>query len=87
MVLFTRIASIPEAYTLALIMAAAFGLASIAEVTQATYLAVSALDRRNRPNFAFAKWATIILTGLAIVSVALGVAPLEDPTMTILAAP
>jgi len=87
MVLFTRIASIPEAYTLALIMAAAVGLASIAEATQAIFLPASEHDRRDRPNFAFAKWATIILTGLAIVSVALGVAPFEDPTMTILAAP
>src|SRR5215470_17788483 len=48
MVLFTRIASIPEAYTLALIMAAAFGLASIAEATQAIFLPASEHDRGDR---------------------------------------
>jgi hypothetical protein len=86
MVLFTRIASITEAYTLALTMAAALGVASTAEVTKARYHS-PAHDRRNRPDLAFAVWATIVLTGLAIVSVALGVAPVEDPTITILAAP
>jgi len=87
MVLFTHIASISEAYILGLTIAVASGVASIAEVVQARYPPAPTLDRRSRPNLAFAKWATIVLTGLAIVSVALGVAPVEDPTTTILAAP
>jgi|GraSoi_2013_40cm_1033754.scaffolds.fasta_scaffold09564_3 hypothetical protein len=86
MVLFTRTPSISEAYALALTMAAALGLASIAEVTQATYLRTPPHTRRNRPD-AFVVCATIALTGLAIASVALGAAPLEDPTITIFAAP
>jgi hypothetical protein len=86
MVVFTRIASITEVYTLALTMAAALGVASIAEVTKARYHS-PAHHRRNGPDLGFAVWATIALTGLAIVSVALGIAPVEDPTITILAAP
>ena len=87
MVLFIRLASLPEAYTPALTMVTALGVASIAQVLQATYPPAPAPDRRSRPNLAFVKWATIVLTALAIVSVALGVPPVEDPTTTILAAP
>jgi hypothetical protein len=80
---------IPEACTLALAltMAVAIGLTPIAEEDQATYLRATAHDLRNRPDLAFGLWATVALTALAIMSVALGIAPIEDPMMTILAAP
>ena len=86
MVLVTRIASITEAYTLTLTMAAALAVASTAEVTKARYHSLTH-DQRDRPDIAFGVGAAIVLTGLAIVSVALGVAPVADPTITILAAP
>jgi len=50
-------------------------LASIAEVTQATRYLVH--DRRNPSDLAFGAWASIALIGLAIVSVALGIAPVD----------
>ena len=37
-------------------------------------------DRRNSSDIAFIVWTSIILTGLAIVAIALGVAPVPDPT-------
>jgi hypothetical protein len=88
MVLFTSIASIPKAYSLVLTIgvASALGLELIVEATQATHLRAPTHDRRDRPDLTFPIWATVVLTGLAIVSVVLGVAPLEDPTM-IMAAP
>jgi hypothetical protein len=43
------------------------------------YLPLPMPDRRNSPDTAFGVWATIALFGLAIVSVALGFAPLGDP--------
>jgi hypothetical protein len=62
---------IPEACTLALAltMTVAIGLAPIAEKDRATYLRAPAHDHQNRT---FAVWATIVLTGLAVASVALG---------------
>jgi hypothetical protein len=71
MVLFTRVASISEAYTMALTMAAALVVASTIEVTKSRYNS-PAHDSRDQPSPAFIVWATIVLTGLAIVSVALG---------------
>jgi len=38
-------------------------------------------ERRNPSDLAFAIWAAIVLTGLAIVSVALGVAQGVDPAI------
>jgi hypothetical protein len=38
-------------------------------------------DRRNSSDIAFGVWASIVLTGLAIVAIALGVAPVVDPTI------
>jgi hypothetical protein len=43
------------------------------------YPPVSMHDRRNSSDISFAVWISIILVGLAIVSVALGVAPVVDP--------
>jgi hypothetical protein len=59
--------------------------ASITEVTQASP-SLRAL-KRERSEFAFGVLVLIVLIGLAIASVAFGVAPLEDPTIMILAAP
>jgi hypothetical protein len=56
---------------------------SITEVTQASLRA----PKRERSEFAFGVLALIVLIGMAIASVAFGVAPLEDPTIMILAAP
>ena len=88
MVLIANIASIPKAYSLVLTIAvaSALGLELIIEATQATHLRAPTHDRRDRPDLTFPIWATVVLTGLAILSVVLGGAPLEDPTM-ILAAP
>jgi hypothetical protein len=38
-------------------------------------------DRQNSFEVDFGVWASIVLIGLAIVSVALGVAPVVDPTI------
>ena len=43
------------------------------------YSSIPAHDRQNSSDIAFGVWASIILIGLAVVSVALGVAPLVDP--------
>jgi len=40
---------------------------------------ISSDDRQNSPDISFVVWASIILTALALVSVALGVAPIADP--------
>jgi hypothetical protein len=57
---------------------ALFTLASIAEVTQATpHLRAPVHDRRNPSDLAFGAWASIALIGLAVVSVALGRAPVD----------
>jgi hypothetical protein len=45
------------------------------------YPRVSKQDRQNLSEIGFGVWASIILIGLAIVSVALGVAPVVDPTI------
>jgi hypothetical protein len=78
MVLFTSIASIPKAYSLVLTIAVAsgLGLELIVEATQATHLRATH-DRRDRPDLTFPIWATVVLTGLAIVSAVLGVAPVD----------
>jgi hypothetical protein len=38
-------------------------------------------DRQNSSEIAFGVWASIVVIGLAIVSVALGVAPIVDQTI------
>ena len=86
MVLFTSIASIPKAYSLVLTIAVASAL-RLASIVEATHLRAPTHDRRVRPDLTFPIWATVVLTGLAILSVVLGVAPVEDPTISILAAP
>jgi len=44
-------------------------------------------DRRASPDIAFAVWTSIILIGLAILSVASGVAPITDPEISIVVEP
>jgi len=39
----------------------------------------SITDRRNTSDVAFIVWATIVLVGLALVSIALGIAPVDPP--------
>lgn len=43
------------------------------------YQHVPIRDRRNSSDNAFGMWASVALVGLAIVSVALSVAPVVDP--------
>jgi len=38
-------------------------------------------DRKKRTDIIFVVWAAIILVGLALLSIALGVAPLADPAI------
>jgi len=45
----------------------------------AAYSSIPVHDRRNSSDIAFGVWASIVLIGLAIVSIALGVAPVADP--------
>ena len=45
------------------------------------YRRVPMQDRQNSSEIGFGVWASIVLIGLAIVSVALGVAPVVDPTI------
>jgi hypothetical protein len=45
------------------------------------YPTVSMHDRRDSSDISFAVWVSIILLGLAIVSVALRVAPVVDPVI------
>jgi hypothetical protein len=45
------------------------------------YPPIAMHDRRNSSDIAFGVWASVALIGLAIVSVALGVPPVVDPTM------
>jgi hypothetical protein len=47
------------------------------------YSSIPAHDRRNSSDVAFRAWAPIILIGLAIMSVASGVAPLVDPLVVV----
>ncbi len=44
------------------------------------YPPIAMQDRRISWDIAFGVWASTVLIGLAIVSVALGVAPVVDPT-------
>ncbi|HLK83631.1 MAG TPA: hypothetical protein VKT99_19365 [Xanthobacteraceae bacterium] len=44
------------------------------------YPPVATRDRPASADIAFGVWASIILIGLAILSVALGVAPVADPS-------
>jgi hypothetical protein len=48
------------------------------------YRHVQIQDRRASSDFAFGVWASIVLIGLAIISVALGTAPIADPAIFIL---
>ena len=43
------------------------------------YPPTARLGRPNSSDIAFSVWASIILIGLALLSVALGVAPIVDP--------
>jgi len=45
------------------------------------YPPIATRDRRISSDITFGVWASVVLIGLAIVSVALGVAPLVDPAM------
>jgi hypothetical protein len=55
-----------------------FSSKSIAQATQATsYLRAPVRDRRNPPDLTFFVWATVALTGLTIVSIALGIGPVD----------
>jgi hypothetical protein len=36
-------------------------------------------DRQDSPDINFGVWASVVLLGLAILSIALGIAPVEDP--------
>lgn len=45
------------------------------------YPRVPTHDRRDSSDYAFVLWASIVLAGLAIVSIALGVAPIVDPAI------
>jgi len=38
-------------------------------------------ERQDLPDFTFVMWATVVLTGLAIASVASGVATIVDPAI------
>jgi hypothetical protein len=59
-------------------MMALFLSQSIADVTKATsHLRVPVRERPNPPDLTFIVWATVILTGLAIISVALGIGPVD----------
>jgi hypothetical protein len=42
-------------------------------------------DRRVSPDISFAVWTSIALIGLAILSVASGVAPIADPEISVFA--
>jgi hypothetical protein len=44
-------------------------------------------DRRVSPDIAFAVWMSVALIGLAILSVASGVAPITDPETFVFAEP
>jgi hypothetical protein len=44
------------------------------------YRRIAIRDRRISSDTAFGVWASVVLIGLAIVSVTLGVAPVVDPT-------
>jgi hypothetical protein len=45
------------------------------------YRRIPMRDRRGSSDIAFVVWAPVILIGLAIVSIASGVAPVVDPTV------
>jgi len=45
------------------------------------YPPIAVHDRRISSDIVFGVWASTVLIGLAIVSVALGVAPIIDPTI------
>jgi hypothetical protein len=45
------------------------------------YQHVPIRDRRNSSDIAFGVWASVALVGLAIASVALGIAPVVDPVI------
>jgi hypothetical protein len=45
------------------------------------YPPIAARDRRISSDIIFGAWASVVLLGLAIAAVALGVAPLADPTI------
>jgi hypothetical protein len=47
------------------------------------YSSIPVHDQRNSSDVAFGAWASIILIGLAVVSAALGVAPLVDPLVVV----
>jgi hypothetical protein len=45
------------------------------------YPPIAMRDRRISSDIVFGVWASTVLIGLAIVSVALGIAPIVDPTI------
>jgi hypothetical protein len=45
------------------------------------YPTIAMHARRSSSDIVFGVWASIVLTGLALISVALGIAPVVDPTL------
>ena len=64
---------------------ALFSSLSIAEVNEATsYFRAPIRDRLNPPDPSFIVWATVVLTGLAIMSIALALVAPMDPSIFVL---